>query len=96
VGVAPSGVFLELRAGLYCYSRRYDDFDLWITFGNGVVGWLAVIGAIGRDLTYFMFDLVEQWPNLRRIINILLSQYRGHYQPRVGVYCKVQFPPATA
>ena len=74
MGVAPSGIFLELRAGLRRHARRYDDFDLWITLHNGFVGWLAVIGAIGRDLANLIFNLVEQWPNLRQIINILLSQ----------------------
>ena len=75
VGVAPSGVYLELRAGLRRHARRDDDFDLWITLRNGFVGWLAVIGAIGRDLTYFVFDLIEQWSYLGRIINVLLCQY---------------------
>ena len=74
VGVAPSGVFLELSAGLRRHARRYDDLNLWVTFRNGFVSWLAVIGAIGRDLANLILNLVKQWPNLRRIINILLSQ----------------------
>ncbi|HEY5580380.1 MAG TPA: hypothetical protein VIK56_04315, partial [Rhodoferax sp.] len=56
VRVARGGICLELRAVLRRHARRYDDFDLWITLRNGFVGWLAVIGAIGHDLTYFVFD----------------------------------------
>jgi hypothetical protein len=75
VCVAPFWVYLELRARLRRHTRRDDDFDLWITLRNGFVGWLDVIRVIGRDLTYFVFDLVEQWPALGRIINVLLCQY---------------------
>jgi len=46
----------------YAVALRYDDFGLWVALRNGLIGWLTFIGAIGRDLTYFVFDLVEQWP----------------------------------
>src|SRR5665811_1125204 len=69
--------------------------DRWITLRNGFVGWLAVIGAIGRDLTYFVFDLIEQWFHLGRVINVLLCQYRGHYQPSAGVHRQMKFPPTA-
>jgi hypothetical protein len=49
---------------LCCDARRYSDVDSRILFGNGVVARLTVIGAIGRDLTDFLFNLIEQWPHL--------------------------------
>ena len=76
-------------------TRRYDDFDLRIVFGNGVISRFAVTGAVGGDLTYCMFDLIEQWAHLGWVIDILLCQHRGNDQPRVGVHRKMQFPPAT-
>lgn len=75
---------------------RYDDLDLWITFGNDAVGRITVIGTVGRDLTNFMFDLVNQWVNLGWVIDVLLGQHRGDYQPRFGVHRKVPPSPVTA
>lgn len=75
VHVAHRRICLKLCAGLRCRARRDDDFDLWIVLRNGLVGRITVIGAIGRDLANSVFDLVEQWPNLGRVIDVLLRQY---------------------
>ena len=65
------------RCALGCaVTRRYDDFDLRIVFGNGVISRFAVTGAVGRDLTHCMFDLIEQWTNLGWVIDVPLCQHR--------------------
>jgi hypothetical protein len=95
VRVSPCWFSFKVRAWLRGYARRYNDLNLWVTFRNGLVGRLPVIGPIGSDLANLMFDLIEQWTNLGRVINVLLCQYRGHYQPSAGVHCQVQLSLAT-
>jgi len=79
---------VPLRAG-------YSDVDLWITFVNGVLGWIIFISAVGRDLTYFMLDLIEQWASLGWVIDVLLCQYGSNDQPSVDVHRQVQLSPVT-
>ena len=42
-----------------------------------LIGGLAIVGAIGSNLFYFLFNLGQQWPHLRRIIRLLISEHLG-------------------
>ena len=62
---------------------RNDDRRVRTVSGDGLIGRVAVIGAIGRELIDRHVDLVEQWPNLRGVaadkvavsVNLLLRSF---------------------
>lgn len=84
-----------MRAGLRSYARRDYDINQRVTLRNGFVGQLSVIRAIGSNLSKFLFDLIEQWPYLGRVIDVLLCQYGSNDLPSVGVQRQVQRSPAA-
>ena len=53
--VSPYWFSFKVLAWLRGYAPRYDHLNLWVTFRNGLVGRLAVIGPIGSDLANLMF-----------------------------------------
>lgn len=64
--------------------------------GNGVVGQLAIMGAICRDLTSQRVNLVKQRLHLRGVAGILIRHDVRDDIAAVGIECQVQFAPTPA
>ena len=62
--------------------------------GDGVVGWLAVIGAIGRELADRHIDLVEQRFHLRGVAGILVGHDMSDDLAAVGIQRQMQLSPS--
>lgn len=52
---------------------------------------LPVIGAVGRDLAYCMFDPIKQWANLGWVIYVLLCQHRATIRPVLASTARCSF-----
>lgn len=65
-------------------------------FQDGAVGWIAVIGAIGRELVDFADDPVKQRLHLRGIVGILLGQTMGDDLAAVGIQSQMKLAPGPA
>jgi len=76
-------------------ARRNNDGNAGAVVADGVVGWFAVIGAIGRELPNRAVDLVEQQLHLRGIAGILVGHDLGDDLAAVGIQCQMQFTPAS-
>lgn len=61
--------------------------------GDGGIGWLAVIGAIGRELADGVADLTEQRLHLRGVAGILVGHDMSDLAT-VGIQRQVQFAPS--
>ena len=73
---------------------RNDDRRVRTVSGDGLIGRVAVIGAIGRELIDRHVDLVEQWPNLRGVAAILVRHDVCDDITAVGIQRQVQLAPA--
>lgn len=62
--------------------------------GDGGIGWLAVIGAIGRELADGVADLTEQRLHLRGVAGIVVGHDMSDDLATVGIQRQVQFAPS--
>lgn len=100
IGVDRRDMMVSLREeiGVWLFHRigawRNDHRSARATFGNGLIGWVAVIGAIGRKLADGVVDLVEQRLHLRGIASILVCHDVSDDFAAVGIQRQMQFPPS--
>lgn len=84
-----AGLFYRVR------SRWNDDLCACAVTQNCVVGWIAIIGSIGRELADLIIDLIQQQLQLRSVAGFLICQAMCNDLATVGVNRQVQFAPAT-
>lgn len=63
--------------------------------GDGLLGWLAVIGAIGCEPADLSIDLVEQRLHLRGISSVLIGHDVSNDFTAVGTQRQMQLSPAS-
>ena len=77
-------------------TRRNDDCGSSAVIDDGVVGWLSVIGAVGRELSDRSVDMVEQRLHSRGIASVLAGQRLGDDVAAIGIQRQMQLSPTTA
>jgi hypothetical protein len=65
-------------------------------FGNGAVDSRLIVGSITDEGSKWTWDLTEQGPDLRAIIDIAAGQLRGEDLSRVSIDTNVQLAPGSA
>jgi hypothetical protein len=76
-------------------TRRYDDRCTAAMVGDGPLGWLAVIGAIGCEPADVSIALVEQRLHLRGISSVLIGHDVSNDFTAVGIQRQMQLSPAS-
>ena len=73
--------------------RRNHDRNRAVVSGDRLIGGLAVVGAVGRDLLDQRFDVFKQRAHPGFVTDGLIRQCDGHDLPAAGIHAEVQLAP---
>jgi hypothetical protein len=76
-------------------ARRHNDFRVWIALDDRGVIVISIVRAVTGERRDRNCDLIEQWSDLRAIIDVIACQLRRNDLAGVSVHPDVELPPRT-
>ena len=75
--------------------RGGKDRRIRVTFSNGGVNSILIVGSIAGHRRHGIRDLVEQSADLGAVIDVFAGQRRSHDLAGLGIDAEVQLPPRS-
>ena len=77
-------------------TRWHDHRSIRVALSNCTINVVSVVSPIAGERRDWAYRSIEQWPDLRAIIDIVRGQLRGDDLASVSVQTKMQFAPGAS
>jgi hypothetical protein len=79
-----------------CLAWRNDDSDVRISDANGIENMGSIVCSVARERSWCIVQLLQQWLDMRSVVNSLVGQVKGDDLTIVGVDANIKFAPSSA
>ena len=79
-----------------CLAWRNDESDVRISAANGVENMDSIVCSVARERSWRIVQLLQQWLDMRSVVNFLVGQVKGDDLTIVGVDADMKFAPGSA
>ncbi len=79
-----------------CLAWRNEDSDVRILDANGVENMGSIVCSAARGRSWRIVQLLQQWLDMRSVLNVLVGQVKGDDLTIIGVDADMKFAPGLA